>query len=359
MNTLEVLEKLSNAFGPPGGEDPTRDAIVEILRGHVDEMRVDALGNLIALKRGTGRYPLKIMLAAHMDEVGLMIMGVESDGTLRFHVAGGIDDRVLLGKVVLVGPDRVPGVIGLKPIHLLRGNERTAVVKTDALRVDIGAESKEAAGKQVQPGQHAVFATQFGPLGAPAAAGEQARTLVKGKALDDRAGCTVLVELLRGEPYPYDVYGVFTTQEEIGSRGARVAAHAIQPQAAFALEGTTANDLPQEEGEDVSPSTTLGHGPAITVMDRSLLADRRLNDHLIATAGELGIAYQFKQPGTGGTDAGSIHLVGAGIPSTVVSVPCRYIHSPVAILDVDDLQNAVKLMRGALDRLTPDVLAQA
>jgi putative aminopeptidase FrvX len=358
MNTLEVLEKLSNAFGPPGGEDPTREAIVENLRGHVDEMRVDALGNLITLKRGTGRYPLKIMLAAHMDEVGLMIMGVEPDGTLRFRVAGGIDERVLLGKVVLVGPDRILGVIGLKPIHLLRGNERSAVVKTDALRIDIGAENKEAAARLAQPGQHAVFATQFGPLGIPAA-GEQGHVLVKGKALDDRAGCTVLIELLRGEPYPYDVYGVFTTQEEIGSRGARVAAHAIQPQAAFALEGTTANDLPQEEDEDVSPSTTLGHGPAITVMDRSLLADRRLNDHLIATAGALGIRYQFKQPGTGGTDAGSIHLVGEGIPSTVVSVPCRYIHSPVAILDVDDLENAVKLVRGALDRLTPDVLAQA
>lgn len=359
MNTLEILEQLSNGFGPPGGEEPVRDAIIEILRGHVDEMRIDALGNLIVLKRGTGRHDLKLMLAAHMDEVALMIMGADSDGTLRFRTAGGIDERVLLGKAVIVGPDRIPGVIGVRPIHLLRGNEYTSVVKVDAMRIDIGAENKDAASRQVQPGHYAVFATRFGPLGSAVYSGANGRELVKGKAFDDRAGCTVLAELLREAPYPYDVYGVFTTQEEIGARGARVAAHGIAPHAAIALEGTTANDLPQEEDQDVSPSTILGRGPAITVMDRSLLSDARLNDHLIATAGELALPYQFKQPGTGGTDAGSIHLVGAGIPSTVVAVPCRYIHSPVAILDVADVLNAVKLMRGALDRLTPDVLARA
>ncbi len=354
MNTLELLTALSEAFGPPGLEDAVRDIVIGELRGHVDEMRVDALGNLIALKRGTGAQPLTMMLAAHMDEVALMIMGVESDGTLRFRNAGGIDERVLLGKVVLVGPERIPGVIGVKPVHLLRGGDYSAVVKMDAMRIDIGADGKDSAARQVKPGDYAVFATRYGPLGAPGLAGP---TLVKSKAFDDRTGCTVLVEVLRGEPFPFDLYGVFTVQEEIGPRGARVAAFGVNPAAAIALEGTSADDLPKEH--EASPSTELGRGPAVTVMDRSLVADRRMVDHVLAAASAIGVPVQFKQPGTGGTDAGAIHLARAGVPATVIAVPCRYIHSPIAVLDTADLENTIKLTRAALDRFTPDVIALA
>lgn len=332
-------------MGVSGHEDAVRKIIADAVRGHVDELRSDTIGNLFAVKKARrARRPFKVMVAAHMDEVGLMIVGHDGSGGLRFRPVGGIDDRVLPGKVVLVGPDRIPGVIGAKPIHLLRGDEGKQVVKMDSMLIDIGASSREEAEKLVKPGQVAVFDTHYQKVGRTAT----------GKAFDDRAGCAVLVELLRGARLPFDLYGVFTVQEEIGLRGARVAASAVEPDCAFVLEGTVCDDLPKDR--DTSPTTELGKGPAITLMDRSVLADRRLVDHLVATADKLGVPYQFKQPGVGGTDAGAIARAKTGVPSVPVAVPCRYIHSPIARLSLDDLDNTVRLMRASLERLTPDVL---
>lgn len=340
-----ILQQLSEAMGVSGNEDAVRKIIADAVRGHVDELRSDTIGNLFAVKKARrARRPFKVMVAAHMDEVGLMIVGHDSSGGLRFRPVGGIDDRVLPGKVVRVGPDRIPGVIGAKPVHLLKEDERKQVVKMDSMLIDIGASSKEEAEKLVKPGQVAVFDTRYQKVGRTAT----------GKAFDDRAGCAVLVELLRGARFPFDLYGVFTVQEEIGLRGARVAASAVEPDCAFVLEGTVCDDLPKDR--DTSPTTELGKGPAITLMDRSVLADRRLVDHLVATAERLGIPYQFKQPGVGGTDAGAIARTKAGVPSVPVAVPCRYIHSPIARLSLDDLDNTVRLMRASLERLTPDVL---
>jgi endoglucanase len=171
---------------------------------------------------------------------------------------------------------------------------------------------------------------------------------VKGKALDDRAGCAILIELLR-EKYPFDLYAVFTVQEEVGLRGARVAAYSVAPDLAFALEGTICDDLPKDR--DVSPTTRLGAGPAITVMDRSVIADRRLVQLLVDSAEQNGIPYQFKQPGLGGTDAGAIHLSREGVPSTAVAVPARYIHAPVSVLSQNDFDNTLRLMQQALARV--------
>ena len=293
------------------------------------------------------------MIAAHMDEVGLMITGFDASGGLRFQPVGGIDDRILPGKVLLVGPDKIPGVIGAKPVHLLKGDEWKQVVKIDSMVIDIGASSKEEAEKLVKLGQVAAFTTRYNKVGRTAT----------GKAFDDRAGCAVLVELLRGGPagagsrFPFDLHAVFTVQEEVGLRGARVAASAVEPDCAFVLEGTICDDLPKDK--DTSPTTELGKGPAISLMDRSAFADRRLVDHLVATAEKLGIPYQFKQPGVGGTDAGAITRSKAGVPTVSVAVPCRYIHSPVARLSLDDFDNTVRLMRESLKRLTPDVLKRA
>jgi endoglucanase len=357
-----ILQELSDAIGVSGHEDAVRKIIAEAVRDHVDELRSDTIGNLFAVRlrplprgkkaRGAKRT-FKVMIAAHMDEVGLMITGFDASGGLRFQPVGGIDDRVLPGKVLLVGPDKIPGVIGAKPVHLLKGDEWKQVVKIDSMVIDIGASSKEEAEKLVKLGQVAAFTTHYNKVGRTAT----------GKAFDDRAGCAVLVELLRGGPagagarFPFDLHAVFTVQEEVGLRGARVAASAVEPDCAFVLEGTICDDLPKDK--DTSPTTELGKGPAISLMDRSAFADRRLVDHLVATAEKLGIPYQFKQPGVGGTDAGAITRSKAGVPTVSVAVPCRYIHSPVARLSLDDFDNTVRLMRESLKRLTPDVLKRA
>lgn len=339
-----ILKTLSEAFGVSGNEGEVRQVIAEAVREHADELRVDTMGNLITFKRGTGDSPLKVMVAAHMDEVGLMIVHIEKNGLLRFRKVGGIDDRLLLSKEVRIGKEKVPGVIGAKPIHLLKEGEQKQVVKVEDMVIDIGVSSQEEAEKLVKRGDYAAFATPFAELG----------NVVKGKAFDDRAGCAVLVELVQ-ERYPSDLYAVFTVQEEVGLRGARVAAYAIAPDVAFALEGTIADDLPKKK--DTSPTTRLGNGPAITIMDRSVIADKRLVDLLVETAEKEGIPYQFKQPLVGGTDAGRIHLTREGVPSGVVSVPCRYIHAPACLLSLADFENTVRLMKKTLGKLTREVLS--
>jgi len=340
---MDLLKRLSEAPGVSGHEGPVRAILREVVREHVDELRVDALGNLIAIKRGRttppgGDRPLRVMLAAHMDEIGLMVVHIEENGLLRFRKVGGIDDRVLSAKVVHVGKDHIPGVIGLKPVHLTRGRETEQVIKTEDLAIDIGASSKEQAERLVKLGDVASFATPFEDLG----------LVVKGKAFDDRAGCAVLAQLLQDE-YPCDVFGVFSAQEEIGARGAQVAAYGLEPDAAFALEGTICDEIPKKK--DLSPTTRLGAGPAITVMDRFMIADPRLVRLLIETASELGIPHQIKQPGLGGTDAGRIHLTREGVPSVAVAVPCRYIHAPASLLSRNDFEHTVTLMRAALRKL--------
>ena len=335
-----ILKELSEAIGPSGSEQAVRKILREAIRDHVDSLWVDALGNLHTEKRGTSRSAMRVLVTAHMDEVGLMVTGHDESGGLKVGSIGGIDNRVLPGVRVWVGPDRIPGVIGLKPVHLLEKGEAENVATTRQLMVDIGASSKDEA-KQIAPvGTTAVFATPFRDLG----------PTVTGKAFDDRAGCAVLVELLRGERPRHTLHAVFTVQEEVGLRGARVAAYASQPDCALVLEGTVADDLPKDK--DVSPTTELGKGPAITVMDRSFIAHPGLVRLLVDTAEELGIPYQFKQPGVGGTDAGATHVSREGIPSVTVAVPCRYIHSPVSLLNRLDLENTVRLMRETLARLT-------
>lgn len=337
-----LLERLSNARGVSGNEKEVREILLEAVRDRVDECRVDSMGNLITLKRGqVGRRQTahKVMIAAHMDEVGLMIVHIEANGHLRFRKVGGIDDSVLLSKVVLIGKDRVPGVIGNKPIHLLKPKEREQVLDFESMTIDIGAKTKEEAEAAIKIGDYATFATDFEEIG---------DGLAKGKALDDRVGCAALVEVLRKD-YPFDLYGVFTTQEEVGLRGAHVSSYAVQPEMAFALECTVCDDSPKEKDE--SPRTRLGAGPAITITDRTMIADRRLVNLLVETAKENRIAHQFKHPMIGGTDAGRISLSREGVPTAVVSVPARYLHTPVSVASLRDFDNMVTLVTKTLPKL--------
>ncbi|MBT3287856.1 MAG: M42 family metallopeptidase [Victivallales bacterium] len=335
-----ILETLSNAFGPSGCETEVRVAIREAIQDHVDDLQVDHLGNLIACQKGT-TSDLTVMVAAHMDEVGFMITSADDSGMLRFTIVGGIDHRVLPAERVLVGPDKIPGVIAIKPVHKTTPDERGKVVNADQLAIDIGAKNKGEAEGAAKKGDYGVFATTFRDMG----------DTVCGKAFDDRAGCAVLVELIKRGPYPFTFRPVFTTMEEIGLRGARVAGFAVNPDAAFVLEGTICDDSPKERDE--SPTTELGKGPAISLADPSTIADRRLVKLLLETADIEGIPCQFKQPGKGGTDAGAIHLAREGVPAITISVPCRYIHSPVSLLHKRDFAQTVDLLAAAMKRL-PD-----
>lgn len=344
-----LLEELSNAFGPSGCEDEVRRALARALRDKVDDLQTDALGNLIAFKRGTGPEPrLKVMVDAHTDEIGLMITRIEKNGLLGFRAVGGIDDRLLLAKRVVVGKDRLPGVILAPPIHLTKPEQRKQVIKIEQMVIDIGATSKDEAKGLVKIGDYAAFDTRFQVLT------EDGQRTAKGKAFDDRAGCAAAVALAGGE-YSVDLYLSFSAQEEVGLRGARVAAYRIEPDVAFALEGTVCDDTPKKE--DTSPTTELGKGPAITVMDHTFIADKRLVRLLKDTATANDIPYQFKQPGVGGTDAGAIHLSKTGVPTVAVAVPCRYIHNPVSLLSLNDFDNLVALMKATMHAL-PDFWRQ-
>ena len=338
-----LLEELSNAFGPAGNEDEVRRILARTLKDKVDELSTDALGNLIAFKRGSGAKPrMKVMVDAHTDEVGLMITRIEKKGLLGFQAVGGVGDRLLLAKGVVVGEKRLPGVITAPPIHLTKLNQRSQVIAIDQLAIDIGASSEDEARKLVKLGDYVAFDTRFQVLA------EDGLRAVKGKAFDDRVGCAAAAALA-DETYDVDLYLSFSAQEEVGLRGARVAAFRIEPDVAFALEGTVCDDTPKKE--DLSPTTELGKGPAITIMDRSFFADKRLVRLLVETAESQGIAYQFKQPGVGATDAGAIHLTKSGVPAVTVAVPCRYIHTPVSMLSLNDYDNLTSLMKAALHAL--------
>ena len=343
-----LLQRLSEAHGVSGREEEVRSILLEEIRGRVDECRVDGLGNLVARRKGTGASPLRVLAAAHKDEVGLMVTLVEDSGLLRFAKVGGIDDRVLPARAVLVGARKVPGIIGIKPVHLTDKAERDKVIEWKQLTIDIGASSRAEAERLVQRGDCAVFAADFREL---AGTGSAWRT-VQGKAFDDRAGCAILAELLK-ERFPFDLVAAFTVQEEVGLRGARVAAWAENPDVAVVLECTGANEVPSKL--DISPSTRLGGGPAITIRDNSFIADPRLVELFSAAARELGMAHQYKQPNIGGTDAGAIQRVRAGVAAITLAVPARYIHSPSAIMDMNDFANTLILAREALLRL-PEAL---
>lgn len=334
-----LLEKLSNLPGVSGDEGAVREAIIEQLQGYPLEWRTDTMGNLLVRKNGSSSPSRRIMLAAHMDEVGLIIVSIEKSGHLKFKSVGGIDSRVLVSKRVRVGPQGIPGVIGAKAIHLQKPDERKKPFEEDQLYIDIGAKNKEEAEKHLSIGAYASFDTECLSIG---------EGCFRGKAFDDRAGCAVLLELLR-EKNGLSFDAAFTVQEEIGLRGARVASYTLRPQLALAVEATAAADTPDTKEEH--SATVLGEGPALSFMDRTLIVDRDILQSLIEAAERAGVSFQLRRVTAGGTDAGVIALSREGVRAGVVAVPCRYIHSPCGVLKESDLQHTVSLVRAWLEAI--------
>ena len=323
---LRRLEELSNLYGVSGDEGRVRQYIKEAAAPLADEIKTDAMGNLYVHKKGKGR---RIMAAAHMDEVGMMVRGILDNGLLSYTQTG-LDPRVAVSKRVVVGKDLLPGVIGAKAIHLQSDEEFQRALKHDQMYVDIGAKDKADAEKYVKKGDYICFDTRFSLFG---------EGLMRGKALDDRCGCAILLELLKGD-YDCDFTAVFTVQEEVGLRGAAVVAEHVRPEAALILEGTTANDMPEVEHGFV---TRVGQGPAVTFMDGATITRPRMLKALRDCADAAGIPYQLRQGTAGGTDAGRIHKALAGCVTGGISVPCRYIHSPNSVASVSDFENAYRL----------------
>jgi endoglucanase len=349
METVELLRRVTEAFGPAGFEDEAREVIRGLVEPLADNVTVDTLGNLLVTKRGLTDTTL--MLDAHMDEIGFIVTWIEDNGFVRFQPIGGWDARIIPSHAMTILTDsgaKVKGAIGTPPPHVLRPEDREKPFKIEDLFVDIGVESAdEARALGVRTGSPAVISYPFEIL-----AGNRVMT----KALDDRAGCAVMIrvlEAIQGEQLDVTVVAAFTVQEEVGLRGAGTAAWTIDPDIAIALEGTIAADVPGVAA--ARQPTRQGNGPSIRILDNSMIGNPRMIRALAATAEENGIPFQYQLPAPGGTDAGAIHRTRGGVLSGVVSLPCRYIHAPCTVMRLDDFENAVRLV-SAFVRRCPGVV---
>ncbi len=322
---IELLKKLCLTDGVSGNEGKVSKIIIDEIKDYA-EVKTDAMGNIIAFKKGKKTPLSKIMIDAHTDEVGLIITGITNDGFLKFSVVGGINPSALMCKKVMIEGKTV-GVIGSKPIHLCLGEEKETPPKADSLYIDIGASSKEEALEYVRLGDTAAFISEFAVLG---------KDTIKAKALDDRVGCAVLVSMIKNYD-EYDFYATFTVQEEVGCRGARTAAFSVTPDFAICLEATTAADLSGVAEED--EVCKLSNGPAVSFMDKATLYDRKLYD----TALSLNTPCQTKAAVAGGNNSGAVHLSKEGVRTIALSVPCRYIHTGSCVCNVSDIENLNKL----------------
>lgn len=319
----ELIKKLCSIPAVSGREEQLREFIVNEIKDFA-KVETDQNGNLICFKKGKKSAVKKVMADAHMDEVGIIASFIGEDGFIKFQTVGGIDTAVMLGRRV-VFENGVIGVIGMKPVHLLSGDEKKALPKADSLYIDIGASSREEAEQLISLGDTAVFESS------PVDMGEN----LLARAIDDRAGVAVLIKLLQSEA-EYDFYATFTVQEEVGLRGAKTAAFTVSPDAAVILEATTAADL--YGVADDKKVCRLGQGPAISFMDRSTLYNKKLFDF----ANALPVKHQVKEYVSGGNNAGAVHLSKSGVPTVTVSLPTRYIHSPSCVANINDLEDMYK-----------------
>lgn len=314
----ELLRQLCTLDGTSGDEGAVRDFVISQIKDFC-EYKIDNLGNIIAFKKGKNTPVKKVLIDAHLDEVGLIITHIDSDGFLRFKAVGGIDTAALMFRKVLIN-GKTLGVIGGKPIHLCEGDERKKLPDADNLYIDIGASSKEETDALISVGDCAVMCSDFTVVG----------NKVLSKALDDRVGCAVLIDLLKQDA-EYDFYASFSVQEEIGLRGAKVVAFSVQPDAAVVIDGTTAADV-----SGVAPEKQVcrqGEGAVVSFMDGATSYDREYYNAALSS----GIKSQSKSAVAGGNNAGAIHLSGSGVRTVALSVPCRYIHTASSTCDIRDV----------------------
>lgn len=325
MADYALLRRLCEADGISGREENVRALILNEITPYCEKITVTPLGCIIAEKSGKQRPVRRVMLDAHMDEVGLIVTYISDDGLLHFETVGGIDEKVLAGVQVAVGPNKVCGVIGAKPIHLCKGEEENKPIAVKSMAVDIGAQSREEAEQHVAVGDAITFASPY----------YDEHGMLRGKALDDRAGCAVMIEMIRTEQ-PYDLTFVFATQEEIGLRGAKTATFTVAPDAAIVLETTTAGDLAGVD--EARKACRVGEGATISFMDRSTCYDRAFYELALACGKQAGVPVQTKTFVSGGNDSGAIHVSRGGVRTTAVSIPCRYLHAPIGMIAKSDYE---------------------
>lgn len=335
---FEKLRDICQINGASGDESRIREYIQSHI--HADEVKVDPLGNLIVFKKGRKTPKNKIMFAAHMDEVGFMITDITKDGFLRFDAVGGINPSVVIGRALMLESGAY-GVVGTKALHQQTADERKKFPEIGEMVLDIGASSKEEAEKLAPLGSTAYFCDdpfEFGD------------GYVKGKAIDDRAGCLIMMDMINSE-LEYDAWFVFTVQEEVGTRGAKAAAFTVAPDIAFVLESTTACDIANVTG--AKRVCELGKGAVVSYMDKGTVYDRGLYALAFETAKNNDIPVQTKTLVAGGNDSGAIHVSAGGVRTCAVSVPCRYLHSPSCVIKMSDYDAvkalAEKLLAAAAD----------
>lgn len=336
-NIKNSVKELSALLGTSGDEKEVREEIISRLPKTV-KYTVDNLGNLIVEKKGKKKPKHKIMLDAHMDEVGFIVTHIDGDGSLCFSPVGGVIPAVVFGRQ-LVFKNGVHGAVAAKPLHLLDSDERENQPDISDLRIDIGAKNKEEAEKLVAIGDCAYFTGEQTDFG---------NGFMAGKALDDRCGCAIMLELINKD-LPFDCTFVFAVQEEIGTRGATAAAYTVNPDFAIVLETTTACDI--SGVKDEKRVCCLGEGPVVSFMDRGTIYDRELFALGFKTAKEIGVKCQTKTVVAGGNDSGAIHKAAGGVRTMAVSVPCRYLHSPYCVIKESDLEEALKLSEALIDKL--------
>ena len=332
MNNPNLLQLLSQTNGISGDENAVREFILSQIKDFATEYHTDSMGNLIVFKKGRKTPDKKLLLSAHMDEVGFIVTCITEDGYLKFDEVGGIDRRVVMGKSVTVG-ENIKGVIIAEPMHLLSGEQRNAIPKYDRMYIDIGATNKKEAEQYVTLGDSVQFDSQF----------DRNNGIITGKALDDRVGCFILINMIQSEP-EYDMYFSFVVQEEVGLRGAKCVSYAVDPDFAIIIEATTAADIPNvAEDKQVCH---VGAGAVISFMDRRTIYDKVLVKSAMECADNQ-TKVQYKQAVAGGNDAGAIQSAGDGVRVLAVSLPCRYLHSNCSLIAESDLisvQNVVNKM---------------